>query len=306
MANGGRKCELPWRAIQCIVTSHFKMLGFEDVTCNSENRVNTRVSTLETLQSLLAALEKWVPSEKVLLNEIDWESSNTETQQPPAWENSYVQGKKILRTMNQYPFRREYRPRQGNERMGTLFQWGQRKLLMCEIEFLCKHAINGDTVVYAGIGGIHGGSCCVLSCLASYYFFLSSFFLFIHSSFFFFPLTYFLFLFASFFPSFFLFLFSSFFFFPLTSLHCKHAGAAPGCHVIILAKFLFPQLQYHLYDPAPFSISPSTNVHLYQECFTKEIACERYSIVDNAGKWQESDMSNSSHSYGNRPEKVVI
>jgi hypothetical protein len=149
MANGGRKCELPWRAMHCIVTSHFKMLGFEDVTRNSENRVNTRVSIPETLQSLLAALEKWVPSEKVLLNEIDCESSNTQAQQLPAWENSYAIDKKVLRTMNQYPFRREYRPRQGNDSSCGI-QWGQRKLLMCEIEFLCKHAKNGDTIVYAG------------------------------------------------------------------------------------------------------------------------------------------------------------
>eukprot|EP00961_Rhodomonas_salina_P002887 39493-Rhodomonas_salina.1 len=41
-----------------------------------------------------------------------------------------------------------YRRRQGEEK--TVVHWGQRKLLLSELEFLTAHGAAGATVVYAG------------------------------------------------------------------------------------------------------------------------------------------------------------
>ena len=42
----------------------------------------------------------------------------------------------------------EYRQRQGESK--TMIHWGQRKLLLSEIEFLTKFSVPGATVLYAG------------------------------------------------------------------------------------------------------------------------------------------------------------
>ena len=44
--------------------------------------------------------------------------------------------------------RQEYRRRKGE--LKTVIHWGQRKLLLSEIEFLTKYGVSGATVVYAG------------------------------------------------------------------------------------------------------------------------------------------------------------
>src|SRR5690554_3257920 len=43
-----------------------------------------------------------------------------------------------------------------------------------------------------------------------------------------------------------------------------YAGAAPGNHIPFLAS-LFPQFQYHLYDPQPFAIKATKNITLYSQ-----------------------------------------
>jgi hypothetical protein len=50
-----------------------------------------------------------------------------------------------------------------------------------------------------------------------------------------------------------------------------YAGAAPGHHIPFLLK-LFPGVEWHLYDPAPFAVKPSARVRLYNEYFTDEVA----------------------------------
>lgn len=46
-----------------------------------------------------------------------------------------------------------------------------------------------------------------------------------------------------------------------------YAGAAPGLHIPLIA-LLFPQIEFHLYDPKKFSIEPSEKIHIYQQYFT--------------------------------------
>jgi hypothetical protein len=46
-----------------------------------------------------------------------------------------------------------------------------------------------------------------------------------------------------------------------------YAGAAPGTNIGIVSM-LFPEVEFHLYDPAPFKIEPNERIHLYQQYFT--------------------------------------
>lgn len=55
-----------------------------------------------------------------------------------------------------------------------------------------------------------------------------------------------------------------------------YAGAAPGIGTGI-ASLLFPEVEFHLYDPAPFKVKASKRIHLYQDYFTDEIA-EQWAI----------------------------
>jgi cap2 methyltransferase len=50
-----------------------------------------------------------------------------------------------------------------------------------------------------------------------------------------------------------------------------YAGAAPGIHTPLLSK-LFPNVVFHLYDPAPFQIQETDRIRLFNVCFTDEIA----------------------------------
>ncbi len=50
-----------------------------------------------------------------------------------------------------------------------------------------------------------------------------------------------------------------------------YAGAAPGIHTPLLSD-LFPNLHFHLYDPAPFKIKESERIKLFNVCFTDETA----------------------------------
>ncbi len=52
-----------------------------------------------------------------------------------------------------------------------------------------------------------------------------------------------------------------------------YAGAAPGQHLKAI-RYLFPRLQTHLYDPAPFVIHNSSTVHIHNDFFTDETAEE--------------------------------
>jgi hypothetical protein len=50
-----------------------------------------------------------------------------------------------------------------------------------------------------------------------------------------------------------------------------YAGAAPGLHLPLLSS-LFPAMTFHLYDPAPFGLTATSHLHLYQRKFTDDDA----------------------------------
>jgi cap2 methyltransferase len=50
-----------------------------------------------------------------------------------------------------------------------------------------------------------------------------------------------------------------------------YAGAAPAIHTPLLSK-LFPNLVFHLYDPASFAIKETDRIQLFNRCFTDETA----------------------------------
>lgn len=52
-----------------------------------------------------------------------------------------------------------------------------------------------------------------------------------------------------------------------------YAGAAPGIHTPLLSE-LFPNIEFHLYDPAPFKIKESLRVKLFNTYFTDDTARE--------------------------------
>jgi hypothetical protein len=85
----------------------------------------------------------------------------------------------------------------GNKRDNTVIHWGQRKLLLSEIELLTNYGSAANPVVYA--------------------------------------------------------------------------GAASGTHLTKLAT-MFPNHEFHCYDPAPFNVKPLPNLHTYQVLFTDELA----------------------------------
>eukprot|EP00002_Diphylleia_rotans_P017913 TRINITY_DN3475_c0_g1_i1.p1 TRINITY_DN3475_c0_g1~~TRINITY_DN3475_c0_g1_i1.p1 ORF type:complete len:561 (-),score=88.29 TRINITY_DN3475_c0_g1_i1:168-1850(-) len=99
------------------------------------------------------------------------------------------------RTLTSTSQRLQYRRRKGEEK--TVIHWGQRKLLLSEIEFLSMYGKKGHPVVYA--------------------------------------------------------------------------GAAPGTHISYLVE-LFPDFEFFLYDPAPFTVKESNRVFCHQQLFTDEVA----------------------------------
>jgi len=58
-----------------------------------------------------------------------------------------------------------------------------------------------------------------------------------------------------------------------------YAGAAPGTHIPFLAT-MFPEIEWHLYDPRAFTIQPTDKIHIYQQYFTDE----------DAQKWVGKDV----------------
>jgi hypothetical protein len=52
-----------------------------------------------------------------------------------------------------------------------------------------------------------------------------------------------------------------------------YAGAAPGNHIPILSD-LFPEIEFHLYDPAPFKINPSNKIKIYNQYFLDKDALD--------------------------------
>ncbi len=57
------------------------------------------------------------------------------------------------------------------------------------------------------------------------------------------------------------------------TIHCDHpnpvvvyAGAAPGYHIPLLES-MFPDIEWHLYDPRSFGIRPSKNISIHQQYF---------------------------------------
>ena len=50
-----------------------------------------------------------------------------------------------------------------------------------------------------------------------------------------------------------------------------YAGAAPGHHIPFFLR-LFPNIEWHLYDPRAFDVPAGPNVHLYNEYFTDAVA----------------------------------
>ena len=58
---------------------------------------------------------------------------------------------------------------------------------------------------------------------------------------------------------------------PKTEYLAVYAGAAPGVHTPLLSE-LFPNVTFHLYDPAPFRIKETERIKLFNACFTDEVA----------------------------------
>jgi hypothetical protein len=52
-----------------------------------------------------------------------------------------------------------------------------------------------------------------------------------------------------------------------------YAGAAPGNHIPILSD-LFPEIEFHLYDPSPFKINPSNKIKIYNQYFLDKDALD--------------------------------
>jgi cap2 methyltransferase len=58
---------------------------------------------------------------------------------------------------------------------------------------------------------------------------------------------------------------------PAVQYVAVYAGAAPGIHTPLLSE-LFPNVTFHLYDPAPFMIKETEKIKLFNACFTDETA----------------------------------
>lgn len=54
---------------------------------------------------------------------------------------------------------------------------------------------------------------------------------------------------------------------------CVYAGAAPSDHTPLLSE-MFPEVTFHLYDPAPFGIKETRKIKIFNEFFTDEVAAK--------------------------------
>ena len=66
---------------------------------------------------------------------------------------------------------------------------------------------------------------------------------------------------------------------PQKSYTAVYAGAAPGIHIPFLSS-LFPNIRFHLFDPANFEIRRNTKIKIHQEFFTDTVA-RRYAERDD-------------------------
>lgn len=66
---------------------------------------------------------------------------------------------------------------------------------------------------------------------------------------------------------------------PNTEYLAIYAGAAPGIHTPLLSE-LFPNVIFHLYDPAPFRIAQSDRIKLFNMCFTDDLANSYAALPD--------------------------
>lgn len=60
---------------------------------------------------------------------------------------------------------------------------------------------------------------------------------------------------------------------------CVYAGAAPGKHIPLLSE-MFPNIEFHLYDPAHFAIQNSNKIKIFNKYFTDDVA-KKYSNKNN-------------------------
>lgn len=68
-----------------------------------------------------------------------------------------------------------------------------------------------------------------------------------------------------------------------------YAGAAAGVHFPYLAS-LFPNVHFHLYDPAKFAIKPTDHLHIYNEFYTDDISTSWAPGGDMHAKWGACDF----------------
>ena len=52
---------------------------------------------------------------------------------------------------------------------------------------------------------------------------------------------------------------------------CCYAGSAPGLNIEVISE-LYPEIEFHLYDPNPFKVKKSKMIHLYRQYFTDKDA----------------------------------
>ncbi len=77
---------------------------------------------------------------------------------------------------------------------------------------------------------------------------------------------------------------------PAKQYTAVYAGAAPGIHIPLLSK-LFPNLVFHLYDPAPFRIKETERIKLFNACFTDETAQSYTPTTPRRARYQSLDAN---------------
>jgi hypothetical protein len=140
--------KLPWSAIRNILNVKCKERGYNFESNRSLRSTNQ--DFLCILQNALAALQQWSPGNQEALTQTSVAESENEDDVKHLESMYPVQypQEPVLRVIpSDFP-QRVYRPRQGQK--DAWRHWGQRKLMMNEIEFLTLYACPNDTVVYAG------------------------------------------------------------------------------------------------------------------------------------------------------------
>lgn len=154
---------LPWSAVVSSIDGHLASIGWNYATNSStpafgECSPETR---LEHLSQIVGFVDHWTPKQSGADMEVSSEVTVTREQMEPGADLSLLtvsvqddeyRPEALLRVLpSNFPRKAYESQRQGlsaSEREGR--HWGQRKLLLTEIEFLTLHAKEGHTVVYAG------------------------------------------------------------------------------------------------------------------------------------------------------------